>query len=308
MQRASLVRPAVLGGDRGDPDPVLQAFDGLAVAAPDLGIDRGKVVGGECEAREGDTAAVAAAAPRRSRLFIGMARSLQPAGMLSLMGSQGRLEEAGRHRRRCGRRLFRSVEGDDGRDALAQRGSARRARFRLSTPGRRSVTSRSSSCSAQEASARSIGRATRGSTDMVALKVLPEEFLESEERKARFEREAQLLASLNHPAIAVLYSFEEIPGSSASSPARHVLVMELVEGKTLHAALANGPLSAPRPSPIAIQIAEALAEAHRAGILHRDVKSGNVMLTLARAGEGPRLRPGEAPRARRRRPATRRRS
>jgi dienelactone hydrolase len=114
---------------------------------------------------------------------------------------------------------------------------------------------------------------------LVALKVLPEDFLEGEERKARFEREAKLLASLNHPGIATLYSFEEIPGSSSFSLARHFLVMELIEGKTLHAALANGPLPVPEALPIAIQIADALAEAHRVGILHRDVKSGNVMLT-----------------------------
>src|SRR5512137_3230592 len=62
----------------------------------------------------------------------------------------------------------------------------------------------------------------------VALKVLPEEFFESEERRGRFEREARMLASLNHPGIAVLYSFEEVSSSSSSS--RHLLVMELVEG------------------------------------------------------------------------------
>ena len=62
----------------------------------------------------------------------------------------------------------------------------------------------------------------------VAVKVLPEEFFESEDRRRRFEREARMLASLNHPGIAVLYSFEEIPGSS-SSASRHVIVMELVE-------------------------------------------------------------------------------
>src|SRR5512141_3176397 len=113
----------------------------------------------------------------------------------------------------------------------------------------------------------------------VALKVLPEDFLEGEERKLRFEREAQLLATLNHPGIATLYSFEEIPGPSPSSPARHILVMELVDGKTLHATVASGPLPAQQAISIGIQIADALAEAHRAGILHRDVKSGNVMLT-----------------------------
>jgi serine/threonine protein kinase len=67
----------------------------------------------------------------------------------------------------------------------------------------------------------------------VAIKILPEDFLEGEERKARFEREARLLAALNHPGIAAIYSFEEIPSSSSSSsPAfRHILVMELLEGE-----------------------------------------------------------------------------
>ena len=69
----------------------------------------------------------------------------------------------------------------------------------------------------------------------VAIKVLPEELFEGEERRARFEREARLLASLNHPGIAAVYSFEEISG-------RHLLVMELVEGETLAARLAEGPL------------------------------------------------------------------
>jgi dienelactone hydrolase len=139
----------------------------------------------------------------------------------------------------------------------------------------------------------------------VALKVLPEDFLEGEERRTRFEREAKLLASLNHPGIAILYSFEEIPGSSSSSRSssaiRHVLVMELVDGKTLHAALAKGPLPVSEALPIAIQIADALAEAHRAGILHRDVKSSNVMLSsrghvkVLDFGLAKRLQPALAP-------------
>src|SRR5664279_782768 len=76
----------------------------------------------------------------------------------------------------------------------------------------------------------------------VALKVLPEEFFEDEERRARFGREARTLASLNHPGIATLHSFEEIPGPSSS---RHVLVMELVEGETLASPPREGP-DAPR--------------------------------------------------------------
>ncbi|MDL2717183.1 MAG: serine/threonine-protein kinase, partial [Acidobacteriota bacterium] len=112
----------------------------------------------------------------------------------------------------------------------------------------------------------------------VAIKVLPEDFLESEESKLRFEREARTLASLNHPNIAHLYSFEEIPGSSASSP-RHLLVMELIEGETLAERLLRGPLEPEQLLRVSIEIAAALEAAHHAGIIHRDLKPGNVMLT-----------------------------
>src|SRR5512135_1187516 len=113
----------------------------------------------------------------------------------------------------------------------------------------------------------------------VALKVLPEEFFESEERRQRFEREARMLASLNHSGIAVLYSFEEIPSSSSSSVPRHVLVMELVEGETLAARLAKGPLPLEFVLRYGAEIARALDAAHRKGIVHRDLKPANVMLT-----------------------------
>jgi eukaryotic-like serine/threonine-protein kinase len=120
----------------------------------------------------------------------------------------------------------------------------------------------------------------------VALKVLPEEFLEGEERKQRFEREARMLAALNHPNIAAIFSFEEIPGSSSSSPsfsfssaARHILVMELLEGETLAARLAKGLLPLEKAFRYGIEIAEALHAAHQRGIVHRDLKPGNVMLT-----------------------------
>jgi serine/threonine-protein kinase len=112
----------------------------------------------------------------------------------------------------------------------------------------------------------------------VALKVLPEEFFESEERRQRFEREARMLASLNHPGIAVLYSFEEIPSSSPSST-RHLLVMELVEGEGLDAKIAAGPLSLEESLSLARQIAEALEAAHEKGIVHRDLKPANVKVT-----------------------------
>jgi serine/threonine protein kinase/Tfp pilus assembly protein PilF len=107
---------------------------------------------------------------------------------------------------------------------------------------------------------------------VVALKVLPEEFFEGEERRQRFEREARMLASLNHPGIAVLYSFEESGG-------RHLLVMELVEGEGLDARAAAGPLPLEEVLSFAKQIAEALEAAHEKGIVHRDLKPANVMVT-----------------------------
>ncbi len=124
----------------------------------------------------------------------------------------------------------------------------------------------------------------------VALKVLPEEFLEGEERKVRFEREARVLASLNHPAIAVLYSFEEIPGSPSSSSSsssslsssrsQHILVMELIDGETLRHAFPSGePVPPKRLLEIAAQVADGLAKAHASGIVHRDLKPENVMVS-----------------------------
>ena len=112
----------------------------------------------------------------------------------------------------------------------------------------------------------------------VALKVLPEEFFEDEERCARFEREARTLASLSHPGIAVLYSFEKTPGSTPSS-SRHLLVMELVEGETLRQRLSGGPLPLRKAVDLCAQIARALAAAHDSGVVHRDFKPENVVLT-----------------------------
>ncbi len=106
----------------------------------------------------------------------------------------------------------------------------------------------------------------------VAVKVLPEEFFEDGERRTRFEREARTLASLNHPGIAAIYSFEEISG-------RHLLAMELVEGEGLDAKIASGPLSLEESLSIARQIAEALEAAHEKGIVHRDLKPANVKVT-----------------------------
>jgi serine/threonine protein kinase/Tol biopolymer transport system component len=106
----------------------------------------------------------------------------------------------------------------------------------------------------------------------IALKVLPEDFLESEERKSRFEREAKLLAALNHPNIAAVFSFEEIGG-------RHILAMELLEGETLRAKLAGGAIPPRKAVEYAQQIAQGLAAAHDKGIVHRDLKPENVFVT-----------------------------
>ena len=116
----------------------------------------------------------------------------------------------------------------------------------------------------------------------VAVKVLPEEFFEGEERRQRFEREARLLAALNNPGIAAIYSFEEIPGSSSpgtSAQARHLLVMELIEGEDLAQRISPGPLPLDESLSYAKQIAEALEAAHEKGIVHRDLKPANVKIT-----------------------------
>jgi Tol biopolymer transport system component/tRNA A-37 threonylcarbamoyl transferase component Bud32 len=112
----------------------------------------------------------------------------------------------------------------------------------------------------------------------VAVKVLPEDLLEGEERKQRFEREARLLAALNHPGIAAIYSFEEIPGSSPSS-SRHILVMELAAGEGLDKKISAGPLPLEESLSIARQMAEALEAAHERGIVHRDLKPANVVVS-----------------------------
>ena len=112
----------------------------------------------------------------------------------------------------------------------------------------------------------------------VAVKVLPEDFLEGEERRERFEREAKLLAALNHPNIAAVYSFEEIPGSSPNS-LRPVLVMELLEGETLRERLRRGRLEPREAFDAAAQVGRGLGAAHAKGIVHRDVKPENVFVT-----------------------------
>ena len=106
----------------------------------------------------------------------------------------------------------------------------------------------------------------------VAIKVLPEAFAADADRLARFEREAQVLAQLQHPNIASIYGLEESGGVRA-------LVMELVPGEDLAERLKRGPLPLDEALAVAKQIAEALEEAHEKGIVHRDLKPGNVKLT-----------------------------
>jgi Tol biopolymer transport system component len=103
----------------------------------------------------------------------------------------------------------------------------------------------------------------------VALKFLPDGFVDDPERHARFEREAKVLASLNHPNIAILYGLEHLDG-------QHALVMELVEGEGLNDRIARGPIAVDEALPMALQIAEALEAAHEKGIVHRDLKPANV--------------------------------
>ena len=106
----------------------------------------------------------------------------------------------------------------------------------------------------------------------VALKVLPEEFARDTNRMARFEREAKLLASLNHPNIATIHGLEDSGGIRA-------LVMELVEGPTLADRIRQGPIPMDEALPIARQICEALEYAHERGVVHRDLKPANVKVT-----------------------------
>ena len=133
----------------------------------------------------------------------------------------------------------------------------------------------------------------------VAIKVLPEAVAADPERLARFEREAKVLASLNHPNIAAIYSFESAEPEATDSPGTlpdgppggadpsaevlprgpiHFLVMELAEGMTLRDRLARGPLSLEQGLPIALRVAHALEAAHGQGIIHRDLKPANVMV------------------------------
>jgi serine/threonine protein kinase len=106
----------------------------------------------------------------------------------------------------------------------------------------------------------------------VALKVLPEEFARDPERMKRFQREAQVLAGLNHPQIAAIYGIEESSGVPA-------LVMELVEGPTLADRIKSGPLPLDEALVLAVQIAEAIEYAHDRSVTYRDLKPANIKVT-----------------------------
>ena len=106
----------------------------------------------------------------------------------------------------------------------------------------------------------------------VAIKVLPEEFARDADRVGRIEREAKLLASLNHPNIGAIYGLEESGGIN-------FLVLELVEGETLADRIKTGPVPVEEALKLALQIAEALEAAHDKGIMHRDLKPANIKVT-----------------------------
>src|SRR5215510_5593995 len=106
----------------------------------------------------------------------------------------------------------------------------------------------------------------------VAIKILPDEFSLDAGRVSRFQREAEVLASLNHPNIAAIYDLQEPDGSRC-------LVLELVEGETLAERIARGPIPVGEALDIAKYICEALEAAHEKGIIHRDLKPANVKIT-----------------------------
>src|ERR1700704_7067444 len=110
----------------------------------------------------------------------------------------------------------------------------------------------------------------------VALKILPDTFTHDPERLARFRREAQVLASLNHPHIGAIYGLDE-------ANATQFLVLELVDGESLSDRIKRGAIPVDEALPLAGQIAEALEAAHAKGIIHRDLKPANI--ALARNGD-----------------------
>src|SRR5215475_5201738 len=106
----------------------------------------------------------------------------------------------------------------------------------------------------------------------VAIKILPDEFSRDPDRVSRFQREAEVLASLNHPNIAAIYDLQE-------ANAIRFLIMELVEGETLADRIQRGPIPVNEALDIAMHVAGALEAAHEKGVVHRDLKPGNIKVT-----------------------------
>ena len=111
----------------------------------------------------------------------------------------------------------------------------------------------------------------------VAIKILPSAFMADADRVARFEREARMLAALNHPNIAAICGIEEGPAEAGDHT--RALVLELVEGETLADRIARGPVPVAEVLTLARQVAEALEAAHEKGIVHRDLKPANIKVT-----------------------------
>jgi eukaryotic-like serine/threonine-protein kinase len=110
----------------------------------------------------------------------------------------------------------------------------------------------------------------------VALKILPDTFADDAERVARFKREAQVLAALNHPHIAAIYGLEDAPATGSTQKSVVFLELELVDGEDLAQRIERGPIPVDDAVPIARQIADALEAAHEQGIVHRDLKPANI--------------------------------
>jgi serine/threonine protein kinase len=107
---------------------------------------------------------------------------------------------------------------------------------------------------------------------IVAIKILPQTLATDPQFRDRFDREARVIAQLDHPNICALYDLGQHDGTA-------YLVLQFLEGETLAARLQLGPLPVPHAIQYGIQVADALAKAHRAGIVHRDLKPGNIMVT-----------------------------